>query len=110
VRPSLPVAGLLLTVAACGGAPAPTQEDLALRVCNPELTEQLAVAEGDVAAQTQMIGRREGGWLVRGLSTVVQGAGAQNDECRLDDAGPRPPTLTYLRLCEAGESPWGCPS
>lgn len=104
----LPVVGLLL-VTGCNGSPPPTHEDLALRACAAELRERLGVEEGETTSQTQMIGRRDYGWLVRGLSRDLPGIGAQNYECRLDDAQSGPPTLTYVRLCEAGESPWGCP-
>lgn len=77
--------------------------------CVAELRERLDVAEEETPTATLMIGRRDYGWLVRGLSRDVPGVGSQNYECRLDHAESRSPTLTYLRLCPAGESPWGCP-
>jgi hypothetical protein len=102
-------AALLLLTTACSGSPLSTQEELALRTCSAELGKRLDVPDGELTSQTQMIGQREYGWLVRGLSSAEVASGAQNYECRLEDDGSGPPTLTYLRLCEAGESPWGCP-
>jgi hypothetical protein len=104
----LPVVALPF-ITACGGSTPPTQEDLAVRSCSAELRDRLDIPAGKPTSQTQMVGRRDYGWLVRGLSSAVSESGAQNYECRLDDAESGPPTLTYLRLCEAGESPWGCP-
>jgi hypothetical protein len=109
VRLGVPLTALLLATA-CSGSPPPTHEDLALRACNEALRERLDISEKQGPAQTQMIGRREYGWLVRGLSRDVAGGGARNYECRLDDAASGPPTLTWVRLCAAGESPWGCPA
>jgi hypothetical protein len=108
-RSVLPVVGLLLLTACAGSTPL-TNEDLALRACSAELRHRLDISDGATPSQTQMIGRREHGWLVRGLSRSVPGLGAQNYECRLDDGESGRPTLTYLRLCEAGDRPWGCPA
>lgn len=71
--------------------------------CVAELWERLDVAEEETPTATLMIGRRDYGWLVRGLSRDVPGVGSQNYECRLDHAESRSPTLTYLRLCPAGD-------
>lgn len=67
------------------------------------------MVEGEQAAQTLMIGRRDYGWLVRGLASATVSSSAQNYQCRLDQGDSGPPTLTDLRLCEAGDRPWGCP-
>jgi hypothetical protein len=109
----LVIPGLIVVALASSGcsgsSAAPTQEDLAQRACTAALAERLHATNIDAVTQTRMIGRRDFGWLVRGLSRDVSGSGARNYECRLDDAGSEPPTLTYLRLCEPGQSPWGCP-
>ena len=109
MRPALLVMGLV-AVTACSSSPAPADESLALGSCAEALAGRLATPGGDRAAETTMIGRREHGWLVRGLSTGSAAGPAQDDECRLDDATSGPPTLTHLRLCEAGAQPWGCPT
>lgn len=105
----LPTLTGMLLAAGCGGSPAPSGEDLARRACTAELQRELEVPAGDNAAATLMIGKRNYGWLVRGLSTPSGASGAQNFECRVDE-GVSGSALTYLRLCAPGESPWGCPN
>lgn len=56
-----------------------------------------------------MIGRRDYKWLMRGLASATPSSSAQNYQCTLDQGDSGPPTLTDLRLCEAGDRPWGCP-
>jgi hypothetical protein len=109
VRELLLAGTVVVLVSACGGSPPPTDEDLALRACSAELRQRLSIPEDDSTSQTQMIGRRDYGFLVRGLTSAAAPTGPQNYECRLDTGTGRP-TLTYLRLCRAGESPWGCPA
>ena len=102
----------LLCATACDGSPAPTQEDLALRACTAQLRERLHLPQDEAPSQTQMIGRRDGGWLVRGLTRTVGPTGPQNYQCRLADAPgapSAPPELVDLELCAAGPSPWGYP-
>lgn len=70
---------------------------------------QLRPAEGEPVAQTSLIDTRDDGWLIRGLSADVEGGGPRNYECRVDRAEDGLPVLVYLRLCEAGARPWGCP-
>jgi hypothetical protein len=86
-----------------------TQEQVALRTCTTALTDSLKASEGVAVTQTQMIGKRPSGWLVRGLSAQVGGLPARNYECLASTSGSSPPELVYLRLCAAGKSPWGCP-
>lgn len=102
----LVIAAMLL--AACSDSAPVTNEELALRTCDAAREERLGLSEDEDVIQRQTIGRRDYGWLVRGLTGDVA-AGARNFECRLDEVGSEPPTLTYIRLCEAGEEPWGCP-
>jgi hypothetical protein len=106
----VPAVTLALLIGGCGASEPPTEETTALRLCSDELRKRLDIPKDEHSSQTQMIGKRDYGWLVRGLSREVPGAVAQNYECRLDDPASGRPTLTYLRLCEAGESPWGCPT
>ena len=83
-------------IGGCGGNDAPTDETSALRLCSAELRERLGISGEEHSSQTQMIGGRDDGWLVRGLSHEVPGVGERNYQCRLDDASSGPPTLTYL--------------
>lgn len=106
---TFPTLTVMLLAAGCAGSPPPSGEDLALRACTAELQRELDVPAGDNAAATLMIGKRDYGWLVRGLSKPSRASGAQNFECRVDER-PSGSALTYLRLCAPGESPWGCPN
>lgn len=112
--PLLAGAVLLLSTGCSSPAPA-TSEDRALQLCRRALQERVHAGKhpdeqgAAVTSQTQMIGRRSHGWLVRGL-TVELADGARNYECKLDDEASGTPSLTYLRLCAAGGSPWGCPT
>lgn len=108
-RLCLSVMVVALAVSACSdGHASQTEEDAALQVCTTALADRLGTSN---ATQTLMIGKRANGWLVRGLSAQVGDQAARNYECGLQHpAKSGPPRLTYLRLCEAGESPWGCPA
>lgn len=105
----VPALTLAVLISGCGASEPATEEETALRLCSAELRNRLDVPIDEHTSQRQMIGKRDYGWLVRGLSRAVPDELAMNYECRLDDPASGPPTLTYLRLCKAGDSPWGCP-
>jgi hypothetical protein len=97
-------------ISGCSGSSSSlTQEDVALHTCTTALVERLHAPSGASPVQTQMIGERPSGWLVRGLSARVGDQPARNYECSVRTTESGPASLIYLRTCAAGESPWGCP-
>lgn len=98
----------LLATGCAGSSP----QEQAVETCESALSNRvnrLSPAEGESVAQTTLVDAQDDGWLIRGLSADVEGGGPRNYECRVDSAEAGPPVLGYLRLCEAGERPWGCP-